>query len=735
MINLGKNRHYNLAKKYWDNLLKDYITLARFPNDFFKDDTGKFNMIQKTLKKSTYSRILLLCDENNLNIDAFLDTIFGIVLQRFTYEDDVVFGKNNILLPVRIKTDDSNIKFIDFCKNIDKQESRSHEFDYYMMSSAGYKNSLNDKLINTAFIFNVFNDSFLSNEQVKKLDLYLNVSINNGLRLKLMYKQCFYDKRTARSIIYLFKYIIAQVIENPNIKLKDIQNMKREHKEEILRVQEDNIFEFDRNISYIDLFKKQARKTPDNIAVSDCKSDITYSEVDKVTDKIAAYLNYMGIEDGDTVAVLQERTVNVVLAAISIMKAGAVFFPIDRANPDERLGYLLEDGDVKIILTCDSLFEKINNRYGEYIVISMDDIKVMEKTYELPVHKIDCRQEAYRISTSGTTGRPKCISIRHESLLNMCHYSNDYINANQYDRCGVYLSFSFDAIMKQIFPYLLIGACVDILPEEARVNEYEIEKYCLEKKITILALPAIIGKLFMVNCECESLRVLQVGGDKFKGFKERKYKIYNEYGPAEFTVLCTQFLVDKYYEQVPVGRPIYNTEAYILDKNNNVCAIGVPGELCLSGVQIANGYLNKEEKNKLVFVDNPFAHNRDTKKMYRTGDLAKWIDVDGTISVLGRMDSQIKINGIRIEIFEIENMINMIPEIKNSVVVKRESKYGEEYLDAYFVPFDDYYNPEKVREFLKKNLPPHMIPKNITRLCVLPVTPIGKVDKKGLPLV
>ena len=728
------HRHYSLAEKYWKGLLGDYITLARVPNDYLKPDNGKFNMIQKSVKKSVYNDILTYCDENDVSLEAVLDTIYGIVLQRFTYEDDVVFGKNNTLMPVRIKTKNPKEKFIDLCRKVMKQSNESEEYDYFMLSQIGYKNALNDKLINTGFIVSILGEKNTKSEQLKKIDMYMKVTVTNGLRIKFMYKSCFYDKRTARSMVYLFKYILRQVIYNKDIKLDEIQNMKEEHKENFSHMFDKNRFDFDINIDYVELLKKQVEKTPDNIAISDHETNITYREMDRITDKIAAYLNHIGIGEGDTVAVLQQRDKNVVLSAIATLKAGAIFFPIDRTNPDERLGYLLEDGEAKIILACKSMLPRINKRFPQYEVLSIENEDLLNHDFEI-TGKIHPENEAYRISTSGTTGRPKCISIRHDSLMNMCYYSIDYINANEKDRCGVYLSFSFDAIMKQIFPYLLVGACVDILPEYARTNEKEVEGYCVRKGVTILALPAIMGKLFMMNCPCPGLRVLQVGGDKFKGYVERDYEIYNEYGPAEFTVLCTQFNVDKYYELVPVGKPIYNTEAYILDKNNNVCAIGVPGELCLSGIQISNGYLNRQEQNDVVFVDNPFANSKYTQKMYRTGDLAKWIDEDGTIAILGRMDSQIKINGIRIEIFEIENMINMIPEIKNSVVAKREDENGDKYLDAYFVPYEDYYDPKKVRKFLEDNLPPHMIPKNITRLCVLPVTPIGKVDKKALPRV
>lgn len=728
------HRHYALAENYWKNLLEDYITLARVPNDYLKPDNGKFNMIQKSIKKSVYNDILRYCDENEVSLESVLDTIYGIVLQRFTYEDDVVFGKDGIFIPVRIRTKNPKEKFVDLCRKVMIQTQESKEYDYFMLSQSGYKNALNDKLINTGFIVDIRGENKSQSEHLKKIDMFMKITVSDGLRIKFMYKSCYYDKRTARSIVYLFKFILKQVIYDKEIKLDEIQNMKKEHKENFSHMFDNNRFDFDVNISYVELLKKQVEKTPDNIAISDHESNVTYREMDEITDKIAGYLNHIGIGEGDTVAVLQQRNKNVVLSAIAALKAGAIFFPIDRTNPDERLGYLLEDGEAKIILTCKSMLPRINKRFPEYNVFNIENESLINHEYEI-TGKIYPENEAYRISTSGTTGRPKCISIRHNSLMNMCHYSIDYISANEKDRCGVYLSFSFDAIMKQIFPYLLVGACVDILPEYARVNEKEVEGYCIRKGVTILALPAIMGKLFMMNCPCPGLRVLQVGGDKFKGYVERDYQIYNEYGPAEFTVLCTQFNVDRYYDLVPVGKPIYNTETYILDKNNNVCAIGVPGELCLSGIQISNGYLNRADQNDIVFVDNPYAHDKYTEKMYRTGDLAKWIDEDGTIAILGRMDSQIKINGIRIEIFEIENMINMIPEIKNSVVAKREYENGEKYLDAYFVPYEDYYEPEKVRKFLEDNLPPHMIPKNITRLCVMPVTPIGKVDKKALPRV
>lgn len=565
---MTNNKHYKKAEKYWSNLLSDYITLARFPNDYLKTEDTGFSIIQKTIKKSTYHKLLDYCEKSHVQIESVLDTVYGLVLQKFTYEDDVVFGKNSMLLPLRIKIDNPNMKFIDLAKTSMKQTEASMEYAYFMYSSEAYKSSMNDKLINTMFYFDVLKPSNFIDEKKLKLDLFMKASIKKGIRLKLFYKSCFYDKRTARSIVYLYKYILKQIVENEDIRLNEIQNMKDEHEELFTNLLDGNRFVFDVNISYLDKLKEQILKTPDNIAISDYEKDISYKDMDLITNRIANELISKGIKKGDTVAVIQDRNVNVVLSAISIIKIGAVFFPIDRTNPDERMTYLLEDGQSKIILTSDSFLDRIENAFPEYNYVCIDNIDNEQSTKQIDTI-IRPEDEAYRISTSGTTGRPKCISIRHESLMNMCYFSIDYIKATEKDICGVYLSFSFDAIMKQIFPYLLIGARVDILPEYARENEFTVEEYCVKKSVTILALPSILGKLFMLSCPCPGLRVLQVGGDKFKGYVKRDYNIYNEYGPAEFTVLCTKFHVDQYYDLVPVGRPIYNTEAYIVDKNNN----------------------------------------------------------------------------------------------------------------------------------------------------------------------
>jgi amino acid adenylation domain-containing protein len=427
------------------------------------------------------------------------------------------------------------------------------------------------------------------------------------------------------------------------------------------------------------------------------------------------------------------RNLNIVVAAISIMKAGGIFFPIDINNPKERIEYLLEDSTAKVVITSDELKYKVKTI--DTTIVDIDSNCYLDRIYKL-TETITPDNGVYTISTSGSTGRPKTMTIEHKSLINMCFHSIESIEITEEDICGVYLSFSFDAVMKQIFPYLLVGASVDIMPEESKFNEYTVNEYCEEEDITILALPTAIAKLFIKNCNNFSIRVLQTGGERLKGYKHRDYKLYNEYGPAEFTVISTSFLVDREYDRVPIGKPIYNTYAYVLDKTEKVCPIGVPGELCLSGVQISRGYLRDEELTKKSFVPNPFRKDEYTEKMYRTGDLVRWLE-DGSLDYIGRLDNQVKIGEFRIDLYEIENTINRIKEIKSSVCVSREDEEGEMYLIAYYVVDDHDYddvNSRYIRYYLERQLPSYMIPKIIVRIDKIPVTPIGKVNKRALPM-
>lgn len=723
------------ARNYWLDLLEGYVTLVKIPSDYITGEitnsrSREILEVDGFLREQIYDYL----SRNEIELEFLIDGVYSFIIQKYSGENDVVIGKTVDGFPLRCKVKPEE-KFIDYIKRLSEQWKRSKEYTYFYMPSIIKRTSLKKMLINTVIAWKEHNEDKLFFPNIDKYNYYLCVSDSENLEIEFNYRTNIYSVSTAKRVLKFFKFILSQAVGNDEIRIKDFELVEESDKELIINIFNDNYYEFDHNESYVDLFRKAAKKFPTNVCVGDSSRNMNYKETDEFTDSFAVHLYNEGVRPGDTVAIMMDRTIYVPLALISVLKSGATFMPIDKTNPKQRIEYLMEDSDAKFILSCKSLYHTVRE-YEDKKIILIDEDKTIENLEKLDVSnirkiKINPMSTAYKISTSGSTGRPKCMGITHLGFMNMCHYTVDYIDADENDVCGVYLSFSFDAAIKQILPYLLVGASVNVIAGRFKTDENILNGYVEDMGITILALPSIFAKLFILNCENSKLRVLQAGGDRLKVYKKRSYRIINEYGPAEFTVLATSFEVEKHYEVIPVGKTIYNTKAYIVDDFGKLCPVGVPGELCLSGIQISTGYINREDLNKKVFVDNPFSSEKGYEKMYRTGDLCMWLD-SGDIDMIGRMDSQVKIDGIRIDLYEIEYLINALGDIKSSACILREDD-KKQYIEAFIVPYDEDFQVEKLTKYLKKRLPKYMIPRFITKICAIPVTPIGKVDKKALP--
>jgi amino acid adenylation domain-containing protein/non-ribosomal peptide synthase protein (TIGR01720 family) len=339
---------------------------------------------------------------------------------------------------------------------------------------------------------------------------------------------------------------------------------------------------------------------------------------------------------------------------------------------------------------------------------------------------------AYCIFTSGSTGKPKGVMIEHQSLVNLCNWHNSYYSVSPFDRATKYAGFGFDASVWEIYPYLIAGAAIHVINDEIKLDIYKLNKYFEDNEITISFLPTQICEQFM-KLENRSLRLLLTGGDKLRTFIKRDYQLVNNYGPTESTVVATSFFVNEKLSNIPIGKPIFNTQLYILDRMNNLQPIGVPGELCITSGQLARGYWESPEMTKTKFVENPFVPG---KRMYKTGDLARWLS-DGNIEFLGRLDTQTKIRGYRIETGDIETHLLNHEEIEEAVVVEfkkssLDDQNDEKYLCAYIVSEREI-EVSELRELLSWELPAYMIPAYFVRLDKLPLTSSGKIDRKALP--
>jgi len=321
--------------------------------------------------------------------------------------------------------------------------------------------------------------------------------------------------------------------------------------------------------------------------------------------------------------------------------------------------------------------------------------------------------------------------IEHRNLVNLCAWQNSYHRVTAADSAAAYSGFGFDASVWEIFPFLTAGATLHIIAEDIRLSPEQLNQYFEDNAITITNLPTQLCEQFMEMTDNRSLKTLVTGGDKLKSYRRRNYRLVNEYGPTEYTISSTYFQVDRHYDNIPIGRPLGNTWAYVLDRHSHPQPAGVPGELCIAGAQTARGYLNRPDLTLEKFVPNPFVTGEENSRMYRTGDLVRWLP-DGNIEFLGRIDQQVKIRGYRIELGEIEQQLIKHPEIKDAVVIDLADSSGGRYLCAYLVSEREL-SAAELKTYLGRELPGYMIPSHFLRMESIPLTANGKVDKRSLP--
>lgn len=479
------------------------------------------------------------------------------------------------------------------------------------------------------------------------------------------------------------------------------------------------------NETFIEKFEQQVSNTPDNIALVHKFNQLTYKELNEKANQLAWSLINSGIKVDTPVAIMVDRSLEMIIATIAILKAGGAYLPIETSYPEERIQYLLENSQAPILLTQEKFIKNISINTK---ILDLEDQNIYSNNISNPDNRSSMNDLAYIIYTSGSTGKPKGVMIENKALMNMSLYFINQVKLTEEDNVSKNAAFGFDASVLEIFPTLITGATLYIIPEDIRLSLNDINEYFEANNITICFFTTQFGEQFIDMIDNQSLRYLVVGGEKLKTFKTGNYKLLNIYGPTEYTVYTTSCVVNKAEENIPIGKPVANSRIYILNEENKIVPIGQEGELCVSGENIARGYLFREELTAKKFVDNPYEPGT---KMYRTGDLARWLP-DGNIQYAGRKDFQVKIRGFRIELGEIEQHILQFEHIKEAVVIDKEDSKGNKYLCGYFVASSSI-NIDDLKKFLAITLPDYMIPANILQLDKMPLTPNGKVNRKELP--
>ncbi len=477
------------------------------------------------------------------------------------------------------------------------------------------------------------------------------------------------------------------------------------------------------------MFSRAAKMYPDRIAVVYEDETLTYAQLDQKTDAIAARMADMGIGQGSVVSTLLGRCKWMPVAAIAILKTGAAYQPLDPSYPPERLNFMTKDSGAALIVADRALTQLVSEYEGPFLFT--DELDTLPDAAP-PVREIGPDDPFILLYTSGTTGTPKGVILRHGNLVNFIDWYIPKFGLTPESRSAAYASFGFDANMMDTYPILCAGGQLHILSDEVRFDLRAINRYFNENAITHGFMTTQVGRQFSLMTDCTTLKVMSMGGEALVPFyPPAGMEVYNVYGPTECTILITAYRMTSGSKRLPIGVPVNNTRLYVADSFSRLLPVGAMGELLAAGAAVGSGYLNRPEKTQEVFIDNPFTDDPAYAHMYRTGDIVRWGN-DGNIEFVGRRDGQVKIRGFRIELTEVESVLREYPGITDATVVARNAPAGGKMICAYVVS-DRSVDIPALEQFILERKPPYMVPAVTMQIDKIPLNVNSKVDKRALP--
>lgn len=488
------------------------------------------------------------------------------------------------------------------------------------------------------------------------------------------------------------------------------------------------------------LISRRAAATPEAVAVVDGEQRLSYRELNQRANQLAHCLQALGVGPNVLVGVNLPRSIDLVVALLGILKAGGAYVPLDPAYPPERLAFMVKDAQAPVLVSYQRWAASFAHYGAEIICLDTDVFRLSRQHDTDPLFMGSVADLAYVLYTSGSTGQPKGVQISHDSLLNLIYWHQRTFEVTAADRATQVASPAFDATGWELWPYLTAGASVHLPDEQTRVTPVALRDWLLKQGITVSFLPTPLAEeaIMLEWPTTTTLRYLLTGGDALQHYPPASlpFALINNYGPTESTVVATSgrvFPTERPERPPLIGRPIANTQLYLLDEHLQPVPIGEAGELYIGGASLARGYLNRPELTAERFIPHPF-HAEPEVRLYKTGDLARYLP-DGQLAFLGRADDQIKIRGYRIEPGEIVAALNRHPAIQTSVVVAREEVSGEKRLVAYIVVSPGInITHSDLQGHLRAYLPDYMVPATFVGLDALPVTPNGKIDRAALPV-
>lgn len=763
-----------LSEQYWLKQFSGELPILNLPSSKTRPlvQTYAGDSVSYRFSSSFLDKLKVFSKSHNVTLFMTLMSGINALLYRYTGNDDIIIGtpvagrehpdlENQLglylnTLAIRSKIAEQN-SFLDLVAVIRENllgayEHQNYPFDLLVgkldIKRDTSRSALFDVLVilqNQGQLNNLNNEELISLQvsdyefktKTSKFDLSFTFAEDEELILTIEYNTDVYD---ADLIVRMFAHLenlLTNCLEKPCTDIQKVAYLTQGEKNKVLTQFNATAVSYARESTVINLFEKQAQKVPDSIAVSDDQFSYTYKELDEISDQIAAYLSTeLGENDKSSVAVMLTRSSKLIAVLLGILKSGRSYIPLDPKFPEERLAWIISNSEAKLLITENSI--KVDFKEGK-----IDNVMFVEELFnKVPDTKskiqltVSQGDTAYIIYTSGSTGNPKGVEIGHGSLVNFLLSMAHQPGINNEDTLFSVTTYSFDISILEFFLPLIVGAKLYVASHETLIDSGLVIDKLISIKPTILqATPSFYQMLFDAGWKgSKELKVL-CGGDLLSESLAEKLidhtlEVWNMYGPTETTIWSSVKKIEQPKDSSNIGKPINNTQFYILDQFLNPQSVATPGALYISGDGLAKGYYKNEPLSKEKFIKNPF---KNSSLIYETGDLGKWNE-KGEIEFLGRNDNQVKIRGFRIELGDIENAILQYSNNLKQIVVAVKENSGQKFLVAYFTTSSEIEKSD-LRDFLKEKLPDYMIPGFYVSLDVLPLTSNGKIDRKSLPEV
>jgi tyrocidine synthetase-3 len=786
---------FDSQKEFWLDQFSDDPQYLKLPTDFSKGDVNQYKgaTIKFSIPKDKTAKIYALTKDSGGSLFTTLLGLLNILLSKISSQQDITVGtvtagRNSeelekvvgfFLNTLALRNyPDSNLTLPEFLEQVGSNtiaafDNQDYQYEELVNSLKLDRNTNQNPLFNVVFILQNMGDSEFSipglqlqlldyGYDVAKIDLTFVCTEKDGvLNFELEYSTALFKAKTIDRFINYFKRIVDKTVKSPEVKIGEIDLLDEKERDVILKEFNNTKVPIDRSVCYHQLFEQQVINGPNRIAAVHNDREITYAELNDVSNRIASYLIDHGTKPGEVVGLCFERGIELLVTIIAILKTGASYVAIDHEYPVKRIEEILIQSESRIAIVQNSLkgqFDKLLNNVPSLMRVlhikEVAEVPTLLQKYSSQNADIRFGTEtiAYIIYTSGTTGVPKGIMVHQLGMLNHMYALITELEITDKDRMAQTASCSSDIFVVQLLLTLITGGSISILDKDDILDPLVLFSKMKKDEISLMEivpslLTAFLGAIEeMPDRNLTSFRAMLSMGESLKPVVARKWfelypeiALYNAYGPAEASDDVTLNKINpelvQVENQVSIGYPMENVHIYIMDEKMNLCPTGVLGEICISGIAVGKGYWKDQEKTDKVFVKNPmneWIQDDDYAILYKTGDLGYWQE-DGSLIFEGRKDHMVKIRGFRVEPGDIENAMIQIEHINEATVIDRSYDSGTKYLCAYYTSSEKQ-SSSAIRQHLLEQLPNYMVPSYLVQLDKIPITKNDKVDRKSLPI-